>query len=118
MARPSNIDKLPEDVRAELHSELSRTNFTGYEWLSLWLADKGYSVSKSAIQRYAVANKNEILGLQQESRFHQAQLRLNALGVAATISPGKDLGSLKNDADALLKWALFGYLMSGWHRPP
>ena len=37
MARPSNIDKLPEDVRAELHSELSRTNFTGYEWLSLWL---------------------------------------------------------------------------------
>ena len=56
MARPSNIDKLPEDVRAELHSELSRTNFTGYEWLSLWLADKGYSVSKSAIQRYAVAN--------------------------------------------------------------
>ncbi|MBG6248235.1 phage protein Gp27 family protein [Candidatus Symbiopectobacterium sp. PLON1] len=109
MARPSNIDKLPEDIRAELHSKLLRTNFTGYEWLSLWLADKGFSASKSAIQRYAVMRKDEILGLHQESKFHQAQLILNALSVATMLSPGKDLGSLKDDADALLKWALFGY---------
>lgn len=109
MARPSNINKLPENVRAELHAELLQTNFSCYEWLSSWLADKGFTVSKSALQRYAVAHKNEILSLQEESKFHQSHLRLSALNVAAVLSPQKDLGSLKNDADALLKWALFGF---------
>jgi hypothetical protein len=31
------------------------------------LADKGFTVSKSALQRYAVAHKNEILSLQEVS---------------------------------------------------
>ncbi|EOS93676.1 hypothetical protein SY86_15195 [Erwinia tracheiphila] len=53
--------------------------------------------------------KNEILSLQEESKFHQSHLRLSALNVAAVLSPQKELGSLKNDADALLKWALFGF---------
>ena len=104
----SNIDKLPEGIRAEFHSALLRVNFNGYEWLSAWLADKGFKVSKSAIHRYAVKHKEEILGRRQEGNLPRAQLRLNALGIAAMISPDKDLSSLKDDAEAILKWAEFG----------
>ncbi|HGW4113216.1 TPA: phage protein Gp27 family protein [Serratia marcescens] len=109
MARPSILDKLPEDVRSALHAELLRTHFTDYDSMVFWLSERGYDISRSAIQRYAVKHKEEILGLNEESKFHQAQLRLASLNVAAVISPQKDIGSLKNDAEEILKWALFGY---------
>lgn len=104
----SNIDKLPEDIRTEFHRELLRVNFNSYEWLSAWLADKGFNASKSAIHRYAVKYKEEIIGHHQEGNLPRAQLRLKALGIAAMISPDKDFVGLKIDAEAILKWAEFG----------
>ncbi|GKW13520.1 phage protein Gp27 family protein [Pectobacterium sp. IFB5596] len=108
MGRVNNIDKLPENIREELHKELLRTNFTDYEYLSFWMSEKGYDISKSGIHRYAIKHKDEILGIGQESKFHKAQLRLASLHVAATLSPDKELESLKTDAEDILKWALLG----------
>ena len=108
MARINSINTLPENIREELHCELLRTNFTDYDYLASWISEKGYNISRSGIQRYAVKHKNDIIGINTESKFHQAQLRLASLHIAATLSPRKDLGSLKNDAEDIMKWALLG----------
>lgn len=52
MARPSNIDLLPEKVRAELEAVLVANNFSGYESIADYFKDKGHDVSRSGIQRY------------------------------------------------------------------
>lgn len=52
MSRRSAIFDLPQEVREELSERLISSGFGGYEGLSDWLADKGFSISKSAIHRY------------------------------------------------------------------
>ncbi len=49
----STVDKLPEEVRAELDLRLADTANT-YCDLSEWLKSEGYEISKSAIGRYAI----------------------------------------------------------------
>jgi hypothetical protein len=49
--RPS-ITQLPEDVRAELDRRLLSNSFSGYVALAEWLAEQGYTISKSALHRY------------------------------------------------------------------
>lgn len=52
MARRSNIDGLPEDVRRWLERALAENNFSGYQALEEMMRERGYSISKSAIHRY------------------------------------------------------------------
>ncbi len=52
MPRRSNIDSLPTDVRHWLERALTDSNFSGYCQLEEMLAERGYSISKSAIHRY------------------------------------------------------------------
>ena len=52
MPRRSNIDSLPTDVRHWLERALTDANFSGYCQLEEMLAERGYSISKSAIHRY------------------------------------------------------------------
>ncbi|WP_153116036.1 DUF3486 family protein [Rhodocyclus tenuis] len=52
MARRSNIDGLPEDVRRWLERALAESNFSGYQALEEMMRERGYSISKSAIHRY------------------------------------------------------------------
>jgi hypothetical protein len=52
MARRSSIDSLPEDVRRWLDRALSSRGFAQYQLLEQAMREKGYSVSKSAINRY------------------------------------------------------------------
>jgi len=52
MPRRSNIDSLPNDVRHWLERALTDSNFSGYCQLEEMLAERGYSISKSAIHRY------------------------------------------------------------------
>ena len=104
----SKINKLPEDIRDELHMELLRANFTDFAGIASMLEEKGYKVSKSAIHRYAVKNKDEIRDLNNRNQFHLAQLRISALCAAATIFPEKDAHLLKYEANEILKWALSG----------
>ena len=47
------IDGLPDDVRGQLDLKLADTANT-YEELAAWLKEEGYTISKSAIGRYAI----------------------------------------------------------------
>lgn len=49
----SSVDKLPDDIRAQLDAKLADTSNT-YVELSVWLDNEGYKISKSAIGRYAI----------------------------------------------------------------
>ena len=46
------IEGLPDDVRHWLERALTESNFSGYEALEAMLAERGFSISKSAIHRY------------------------------------------------------------------
>lgn len=49
----STVDKLPDDIRAQLDLKLADTANT-YEELSKWLKSEGFEISRSAIGRYAI----------------------------------------------------------------
>ena len=46
------IEGLPDEVRHWLERALTESNFSGYEALESMLAERGFSISKSAIHRY------------------------------------------------------------------
>jgi len=52
MGVPAAVDLLPEGVREELHARLIASGFGGYEELSDWLTERGFSISKSALHRH------------------------------------------------------------------
>ena len=52
MGRRGKIEGLPVDVRHWLERALTESGFSGYEALEAMLAERGYSISKSAIHRY------------------------------------------------------------------
>lgn len=52
MARRSKVDHLPPELKAELERLLADRSHGGYEALSAWLAEQGYTISKSSLHRY------------------------------------------------------------------
>ncbi|ACL72726.1 putative bacteriophage protein [Thioalkalivibrio sulfidiphilus HL-EbGr7] len=52
MPKRSKVFELPQDVREELNEKLVATGFQGYEALAGWLAERGFQVSRSSVQRY------------------------------------------------------------------
>ena len=108
MARTTAVDKLPLDVRQELNDELIRTNFSNFDYLTLWLAEKGYPIARSAINRYAIKHREEILGLHVGSRYELAKLKLSALQIASMHSPEQSIDDLKKSVDSILSWAIKG----------
>ncbi|HNW36101.1 MAG TPA: DUF3486 family protein [Candidatus Ozemobacteraceae bacterium] len=52
MPRKSSVSALPPAVKEWLDKALVENNFSGYETLSDALAEKGFSISKSAVHRY------------------------------------------------------------------
>lgn len=52
MGAKSKILALPPELRAELERLLVDQTHGGYEALSAWLAENGYSIGKSSVHRY------------------------------------------------------------------
>jgi len=52
MPKKSSVSALPAEVKEWLDKALVESNFSGYEALSEALAEKGFSISKSAVHRY------------------------------------------------------------------
>lgn len=52
MAPRAGVSQLPEDVRDELNRRLVASSFSGYGALAGWLLEKGFTISRSAVQRY------------------------------------------------------------------
>lgn len=65
MPAPRAIDLLPLSIKAELDSRLIQSGFGGYEALSDWLKDQGYSigVSKSSLGEYGKDFKDRLAAL-------------------------------------------------------
>lgn len=52
MPPPSKIDQLDEAIRHELEAKIVANGFGGYVSLAEWLAEKGYTIGKSAVGVY------------------------------------------------------------------
>ena len=52
MPRRSEVSKLPQDVRRWLERALEEAGYGGYELLTDLLKEKGYTISKSSLQRW------------------------------------------------------------------
>lgn len=69
------VDELPEDVRRELDERLADTG-NGYVAISQWLAEQGYSISKSSIGRYAQRSGKLAMRLREIREQAQEYARL------------------------------------------
>lgn len=68
MARRAAVDLLPADVRDELTAKLVGNGFSDYTGISEWLAEKGYSIKRSALQRFGANLEEEFEAATQDAR--------------------------------------------------
>lgn len=80
----STVDKLPDDIKAQLDLKLTDTANT-YEELALWLKEEGHTISKSAIGRYAIRSN------QAAQRVAETLQRTQAIAQAVESHPGSRL---------------------------
>lgn len=59
MARRPSVDALPPEVRRTLDERLVASGFSGYVALAAWLAEQGFSIGKSSLQRHGQALQEE-----------------------------------------------------------
>ena len=79
----STVDKLPDDIKAQLDLKLTDTANT-YEELALWLKEEGHTISKSAIGRYAIRSN------QAAQRVAETLQRTQAIAQAVESHPDLD----------------------------
>lgn len=111
MARATVIYTIPEEVRHALNREIVSRGFTSYDHLVLWLEQRGYQLSRSAIHRYATTRKDEIIADVFNSKAQDEgknDLRMRALEVASRSDP--DPSTLINRAEKYLEWARSNHL--------
>lgn len=58
MPKRQSITKLPKDIRQELDVRLRESSYSRMIEHAEWLATKGFSISKSAVHRYAIQMRN------------------------------------------------------------
>lgn len=85
----SSVNKLPPEVKAWLDQALVEGNFTGYQSLADDLQERGFTLSRSAIQRYGQAFEEQLGNLKRVTE--QARIIIettpddaNAMGDALT----------------------------------
>jgi len=74
----SAIERLPEELKAELDRRLVASGFGGYVALSEWLAAQGYQIGKSSIHKYGTAFEKKLGALRIASE--QAKAIAEAVG--------------------------------------
>lgn len=79
----SKIDELPEDLRMKVDVMLSDTSNT-YEYISLFLKEEGYEISKSSVGRYATRTNNAM------QRLLEAQAQTDRLIQVVKENPEAD----------------------------
>jgi Protein of unknown function (DUF3486) len=103
MPAPRAIDLLPPPIKAELDARLIQSGFGGYEALSDWLKDQGFSIgiSKSSLGEYGKDFKDRLaaLKLSREMAIAYQQNLPDDQGAQAEM-----LGTLAQDV-------MFNYLM-------
>lgn len=83
MAQVRKIDKLPPAIRDELNARLVAAGFGDSVALSEWLAEKGYSIGKSAIGEHSLA-----LRRMMEKSMERARVRVECAKALNGLSDG------------------------------
>ncbi|UZZ12210.1 DUF3486 family protein [Ectopseudomonas mendocina] len=68
----SKVAQLPPKVKAWLDQALVENNFSGYELLSAELAERGYSIGKSALHNYGQGFEERLAALKMASEQAKA----------------------------------------------
>ena len=68
----SKVGQLPAEVKAWLDQALIENNFSGYELLSAELAERGYSIGKSALHAYGQGFEERLSALKVASEQARA----------------------------------------------
>lgn len=68
----SKVAQLPPKVKAWLDQALVENNFSGYELLSASLAERGYSIGKSALHNYGQSFEERLATLRMASEQARA----------------------------------------------
>lgn len=101
MGRRAKIKMLPEATRAELNQHLVEHGFGDYESLSRLLSEKGFQISRSALQRYG-------------SRFERTLERVSLASAQAreviAASPDRE-GTIGDALVRLVQKEIFGVLV-------
>lgn len=79
----SKIDELPEDLRIQVDVMLADTSNT-YEYISQYLAEQGYEISKSSVGRYATRSNRAM------QRLLEAQAQTDRLVQIVKENPEAD----------------------------
>lgn len=98
----SKVTQLPPEVKAWLDQALVENNFSGYELLSGELAERGYSIGKSALHSY---------GQNFEERLSALKMASEQAKAIVTAAPD-DEGSVNEALMRLVQEHLFKLLMS------
>lgn len=103
MPRTSVVFSLQPDILKDFNAELVSHNFCNLDYLSLWLSNRGYNISRSAIHRYATQYKEMIVSAQATpEQLAIMGFRVQCLEIASRLVRPEDLYS---KADELLAWA-------------
>lgn len=96
MGRRSKILTLPPQVLEELNARLVQGGFQDYSGLSVWLAESGFVISKTAIHVHGKGLEDEFNAAMADAR------RTRALAIAAKES-GSDNGATMSAASEILQ---------------
>lgn len=103
MPKRDKLSELPPAITRQLYERLIASNFGDYAAHSEWLAEQGYSVSKSAIHRHAQENAAEIRGAVATGEMAHSEFRMRCLEVVASLGAA-DNDDLVRRAESLLVW--------------
>ncbi|WP_060766325.1 phage protein Gp27 family protein [Pseudomonas fluorescens] len=107
MSGLSKLYTLPESVRVDLHRRyLEQQHLTINDHLR-WVVEQGYAVSRSSLQRYLAANKEEMVAAkvdQEMTKQCKEATRLRCLELAAQYYRGNDQAELLSLAERFLGW--------------
>nr|WP_176031588.1 DUF3486 family protein [Pseudomonas aeruginosa] len=98
----SKVLQLPPEVKAWLDQTLVETNFSGYELLSAELAERGYSIGKSALHSYGQGFEERLAALRMSSEQAKAVVQ----------AAPDDEGAVNEALMRLVQEHLFKLLMS------
>lgn len=104
MAQRQLVSTLPKDVLSQLHQRLIDSNFGDYSGHSDWLASLGFSISKSAIHRYSLANEVQIRLSLPAAKESDEGIRMRCLEMAERMVGTNDKVILFKQANEFLGW--------------
>lgn len=110
MAGKSSLMAVPEALRLELSSRQSDQPYLTLDDHLVWLSEQGYAISRSALGRYLVAQKNSspLTAEQREAQQGEVLVRLRCLEVASSLVHGGTHEELMLLTKNLLGWVQTG----------